>query len=389
MNGKAVSESHSAARRSCVPMIYVKGSHYDVGYDIGRTFSKLIHANINSLSELQSVYIPLYNTAEGKRIYEETLEAVRCSYPQYIRELQGIADGAEIAFYKLFLLHLDDILPNVAGGFNTNEGQGCSTIILNQHDQVIGHNEDAKKEILNNVYVMQACITEVEPPEVFTAFCYAGQLPGYAMGYNPYFAFSINVIGAKHLASGKIPRCFATRAMLGANSLERIEQILRYCNGGVADAMSINLALFQNDDNPLMYNVEVSPVYPAANEAGYSIISIKKGEHFFHCNRFLHLNVAEDGKLIKSSEHRQKIKDSLREPLCQEDVLNILGDDSQDCLNIFRNGIDEPIMTIATAIFNFTDKTWSLFMDNPKRNDPVAVLPLYNRNQKVQDSCNH
>lgn len=69
----------------------------------GRTFSKLIHANINSLSELQSVYIPLYNTAEGKRIYEETLEAVRCSYPQYIRELQGIADGAEIAFYKVSL----------------------------------------------------------------------------------------------------------------------------------------------------------------------------------------------------------------------------------------------------------------------------------------------
>lgn len=33
--------------------------------------------------------------------YNETLETVRNSFPQYIRELEGVADGAQVDFYKV------------------------------------------------------------------------------------------------------------------------------------------------------------------------------------------------------------------------------------------------------------------------------------------------
>lgn len=36
-----------------------------------------------------------------EEIYNETLEAVKTSFPQYIRELEGVADGAGVEFYKV------------------------------------------------------------------------------------------------------------------------------------------------------------------------------------------------------------------------------------------------------------------------------------------------
>lgn len=33
--------------------------------------------------------------------YNETLESVKKSFPQYIRELEGVADGAQVEFYKV------------------------------------------------------------------------------------------------------------------------------------------------------------------------------------------------------------------------------------------------------------------------------------------------
>lgn len=34
-------------------------------------------------------------------VYEETLKSVQTSFPQYIRELEGVADGAQVEFYKV------------------------------------------------------------------------------------------------------------------------------------------------------------------------------------------------------------------------------------------------------------------------------------------------
>lgn len=35
------------------------------------------------------------------KVYDETLETVTQSFPQYIKELQGIADGAQVDFHKV------------------------------------------------------------------------------------------------------------------------------------------------------------------------------------------------------------------------------------------------------------------------------------------------
>jgi hypothetical protein len=38
-----------------------------------------------------------------EKVYNETLAVVKQNFPQYVNELQGIADGAHVEFYKVSL----------------------------------------------------------------------------------------------------------------------------------------------------------------------------------------------------------------------------------------------------------------------------------------------
>lgn len=67
----------------------------------GRTFSGLIQSFLASCEQLNNVFLPIYETAEGRKVYDETLKSVRENFPQYIREIEGTADGAKVPFHKV------------------------------------------------------------------------------------------------------------------------------------------------------------------------------------------------------------------------------------------------------------------------------------------------
>lgn len=43
-------------------------------------------------------FMKIYETEAGKKTYHETLAVVRTHFPQYVRELEGIADGSKVSF---------------------------------------------------------------------------------------------------------------------------------------------------------------------------------------------------------------------------------------------------------------------------------------------------
>jgi len=51
---------------------------------------------------LQSEFLPMYAQPEGRQIYEESLKSSQKYFPQYVNELQGLADGAEVPFHVVF-----------------------------------------------------------------------------------------------------------------------------------------------------------------------------------------------------------------------------------------------------------------------------------------------
>lgn len=48
------------------------------------------------------VYLKIYETSDvGKQVYLESLEATNKYFPQYLVELKGMADGADISFHEV------------------------------------------------------------------------------------------------------------------------------------------------------------------------------------------------------------------------------------------------------------------------------------------------
>lgn len=54
---------------------------------------------------LNDELLPAYNTKAGQKIYEDTLALMKNKFPHYVSELQGIADGSKVPFFKVPIVY--------------------------------------------------------------------------------------------------------------------------------------------------------------------------------------------------------------------------------------------------------------------------------------------
>ncbi|XP_067639609.1 beta-alanyl-dopamine/carcinine hydrolase isoform X3 [Eurosta solidaginis] len=374
-------------RRQAIPVLYTRGSHYDVGFDMGRTFASIIKSFLQLCNPLNESYLPLYNKDEGRKVYNETLESVKKSFPQYIRELEGIADGAQVEFHKLFLLHMDEITAICANGTQAVAPVGCSSIIVNnEKSRVLAHTEDALAATLNHFYFVVAHIINDTPQgkhkvkeEHFMSLCYAGHLPGYTMSYNHHgLVFTINTLSALHLRSGKTPRHFITRSLLSAENFDQALTILKDEGVGAADGCSFNMT-FINDESRKFYNIEMAPVLEDGTASRLDIKEVCCGSHNCHANRYERLCIKEaNQRQLDSSKSRMNTFADYPTPHCKADAIKMLSDCSgcEYCVFIENNSPDEVVKTIAVGVFDINEKTIALYSDNPCTTKPQCVLPL-------------
>lgn len=381
-------------RRLCIPILYTKGTHYEVGFDVGRNFASIIDSFINKSDILNIQYIPAYETPIGKKAYDDTLACVLKNFPQYVQELEGVSDGSKVPFYKLFLLHMDNITTNVCGRSGNTAPVGCSSIILNHRDNVVlGHTEDALPETLNHFYFVSAHIISDKPQgkwgvreERFTSLCYAGHLPGYTMNYNHHgLVFSINTLSAVTLRAGKTPRHFLTRALLAAENFTQAECILRDTGCGAGDGCSVNITFLNERDDAgriIFRNIEMAPARDNEYESALDVLNVLEGEHVIHCNTYLRLPIQQvTGFMSNNSSARLTTLKQYSSPSDKEDVIKMLSDQSGSEHRVFQDfGNDDAVKTIAMGIFDCTEKTWSIYADNPEVCEPLVVLPLVLKN---------
>lgn len=376
--------SENIGRRQSIPVLYTKGTHYEVGFDIGRTFGTLIHSFVNSFESLNDEYVPAYETPAGKKIYDDTLANLNHNFPQYIKELEGIADGSKVPFFKLFLLHIDDVMTMAVKKDTIKEPTGCTSVSVNLKDkQLIGHTEDALNETVNHYYFVSAHIIEDKPygrynvkEERFTSLCYAGHLPGYTMNYNHHgLVFSINTISAKDLIPGNTPRHFITRALLATKNFDEAMVVLKDAGHGTANACSINMR-FIKENNDLLRNIEIGP-NRNSSESMISVLPIQSGHSFIHVNQFQRLPLDQaNPNMLASSKARLESLSKHKSPTSKSDVRKMLGDTTREDFNVFLGRPTDRVQTIAVGIFDLHEKTWSIYSDNPALNEPLVVLPL-------------
>lgn len=64
------------------------------------------------------------------------MKTIEKNYPQYLDELRGIAEGSKVPFFKLFLLHIDEIISSLSGKEPHGGRLGSTSIICDQETKV-------------------------------------------------------------------------------------------------------------------------------------------------------------------------------------------------------------------------------------------------------------
>lgn len=128
------------------------------------------------------------------------------------------------------------------------------------------------------------------------------------------------------------------------------------------------------------YQIEMGPAVAPEKESRLDIHTVGAGEYSIHCNHYLRLKVPEFTEpcidpYLMATKVRMKTLTKFTGPTSLVDVKNMLGDQSEEHW-IFRDRSGPGVKTICVGIFDLIKRTWSLYKDNPKTNDPMAVLPL-------------
>lgn len=166
-----------------VPFVKVKGSHREIGRQIGEAFATQVqHCVENAHQMIVDSYPHLALDWHGATIQSRKyIPFAQERYPQYVEEMTGMAEGAGVSFEDMVVLvsmeavtsdalHLDKCT-----SFAVNNDQTADGHVL------VAHNEDWSPAEEADVFVVQV-EPDDEPP--FLAMTYGGY-PA-AVGFNAY-----------------------------------------------------------------------------------------------------------------------------------------------------------------------------------------------------------
>ncbi len=198
------------------PLIEVAGSHLHMGQQIGEAMRPQIQHSIeNAKILIDAAYDTLELTWDGARNQaRKYLPFAEERYPQYVDELRGMAQGADVDFTDIVVLNAMEAVTTDALHLTR-----CTSIALSEERTADGHilashNEDWVPEDENDVYVV-AARPEKEPP--FLAMTYGGLLPN--VGFNAYgIAQLIDSVYPGDSRIG-IPRLVVARAVLSSRRI--------------------------------------------------------------------------------------------------------------------------------------------------------------------------
>ncbi len=186
--------------------IKASGSHYEIGYAVGRAAKKLFEKSLVAYRAA----LPLEGLKEPFRLDQQYLQAALETFPHLVEELQGMADGAKLDFRELFFLNaLEEAL-------DSNHRQACTSIGLTTPEGTwLGHNEDWY------AFDAEAVIAIMARPHGKPAFISITAAPFMtAVGVNEAgLAQGVNSVDSLDTRPG-VPRMFSARAVLEAATID-------------------------------------------------------------------------------------------------------------------------------------------------------------------------
>ncbi len=165
------------------PLVRVSGTHREMGRQIGEACRKQVqHGVENGRNLVADAYQQLELTWAGAQIQaRKYLPFAQERYPQYVDELMGIAEGADVVFEDLVVINAMEAVTMDALHLTR-----CTSMAVNDERTADGHvllahNEDWVPEDEDDVFIVLAN-PKNDPP--FLAMTYGGLLPN--IGFNAY-----------------------------------------------------------------------------------------------------------------------------------------------------------------------------------------------------------
>jgi hypothetical protein len=346
----------------------VSGGHYEIGLAIGSHFARAIHRFFDNYERLQRHFLPFYQTSTGMSCYQSYLDLHKDRFPAYLRELEGIADGAQRPFEEVFLVNLRGELSGMLStvpGAGENAEEGCTDcLVLTADAALIGHNEDGSPAAASQMYVIKV---NLDNGSTFSALSYPGFLLGNAFGFNAAGILHTADHVAPHPIKIGAARHFLARSLLEAGTLE--EAVRSVTAPDRASGFNYNIGSLS--DRKIL-SVEVSPERHHIHEVRGC---------YTHTNHYIHL-ADQQQDITRSSQQRLARSQALGQIASKADaaiVLSVLGNQSDPDYPIYREAFPpDNNATLCSALYDLDQRSLKIFHDHPlKQPNSFFEMKLY------------
>ena len=346
-----------AAPETYFPVLEVSGSHYDIGHAIGTTFKERIIKAFDLQAGLMST-IKAFVETDRERYYAQYLEVAQAQFPQFIEELNGMADGSGIPFEKFMLMNMFSELIHMMSHTITIPLHGCSTVSYSHGGQIyLAHNEDLFYSLHDLMFIVKAHPTG-KPS--FISFCYPGMLMSIAPAMNDVGIFySGNYITGTVLTEGGIPTSFIERSIMEARTLDEAIQKATIDNR----AYCYHVSLASRSDAKVV-SLEVAP----------STYYLQEVEGLFeHTNHFFQPGMETFSEQDANSISRLQVLTGLADAYAYR-LNDVYGDLLTQFLSSHDNWPDSPCVhaqteesaqTMGSTLFDVNNGAWRIAYNNP------------------------
>ena len=193
-----------------IPVIEARGTHYEVGRQIGAKCKSQIEGLLSYVREDLPSGVTWEAMLAQSKLY---LAHSRAIYPGYIEELEGIAEGAGVSFDEIFLSMCEELWEPAAWrkGCTDMAARGRATL---DGTTLVAHTNDLSSESESLLVILK--IQAGDEPK-FLAVSPGGV--GISAGFNAAkISLTGNQLDNNDIRPG-VPRLLVTRAILGSRSL--------------------------------------------------------------------------------------------------------------------------------------------------------------------------
>lgn len=201
-----------------IPVIQVSGTHRQVGQGIGEKMKPQLQRMIARMREDLPPGVSWEDMLHKSQL---CLAHTRAIYPQYVEELEGLAEGAELSFDEVFLAVCEELWEVAAwcGGNALSSPKGCTDFAARGQATADGstllvHTNDLRPEAEEDLVILR--VHAGDEPE-FLAVSVGGL--GISAGFNAAgISLTGNEVSCNDIRPG-VPRLLIVRAILAARRL--------------------------------------------------------------------------------------------------------------------------------------------------------------------------